>query len=90
MSDINTFISPCFDCFHKGITYPSKKCETCEYNICIQIMKKILYSQDNCSFCKNRQNLGGGYWDCKKDLQDNCGGNYYEIDWNAVLEEYQK
>ena len=88
MKKIKELISPCTDCFNKGIVYPNKKCENCEYNICIQIMKKMLYANDNCSLCKNRINLGGGYWDCKDNLQEKCGGEHYNIDWNTVSKEY--
>lgn len=81
--------SPCLDCFQRGIIYPSQKCENCEYSVCISIIKKILYAEENCSCCRNRKNLGGGYWDCLQNLQDTCSGKYYDIDWNLLLKEYK-
>lgn len=83
--------SPCMNCFRMGITYPNHQlCKICEYNSCVQLLKHILYDNDNCSLCKNRINLKGGYWDCHLNKTDECGGKYYEIDWNAVEKEYGK
>ena len=64
--------SPCRMCFLKGIFYDPDSicCQRCEYNISIQLLKKVLKFNDYCTLCKNRNNLGGGYWDCKVTERD--------------------
>lgn len=89
-NNLQNLHSPCMNCFQKGILYhpENETCSKCEYNVCVQLMKQILYDNDNCSLCKNRKRLGGGYWDCIKDKQDECKGKFYEIDWEEVYKEY--
>lgn len=84
------FHSPCTRCFSRGIVYNenSKTCSTCEYEYCMKLLKKILYSEENCSMCKNCKSLGGGNFDCRKHKQEECGGKYYEINWDKVMKEY--
>ncbi len=92
MDKLKNLHSPCMTCFVNGIKYnPNNKiCSICEYNFCVQLMKQILYNNNGCSLCKKRKELEGDYWDCKENKQDECGGQYYEIDWEAVENEYKK
>lgn len=85
--------SPCVQCYIHGHTYSpdDESCQGCEYNIAIQVLKVILKCDDGCSLCKNRNNLGGGYWDCKLTGTDNCDcciEKDFAIDWPKVLKEY--
>lgn len=85
--------SPCRMCFLKGIFYDPDSicCQRCEYNISIQLLKKVLKFNDCCTLCKNRNNLGGGYWDCKVTERDDCccdEEKNFVIDWQSALKEY--
>lgn len=82
--------SPCTQCYFQGHLYSQNddSCKKCEYNISMQILKQILYCTDGCSLCKNRERLGGGYWDCKINHEDICKGNDLVVDWKAVISEY--
>lgn len=85
--------SPCQNCYIRGVLYSpdSDGCQRCEYNIAVQLVKVLLKFNEGCSLCKNGNNLGGGYWDCKKVSNDYCVCNVskdYEIDWQAAFKEY--
>lgn len=82
--------NPCVKFYFDGIPYDSNsvQCKHCEYNISIQLLKKILYRFEGCSLCKNRENIGGGYWDCKINCQEGCDGNHLSIDREAIIKDY--
>jgi len=78
-------------CYQKfGYSYDENQsvCQSCEYNIAMQLLKRILKCEDSCSLCSNRIPLGGGYWDCKNDKHDTCCADDYVIDWEATLKDY--
>lgn len=83
--------SPCQNCYIHGHLYSSddRCCQSCEYNIAIQILKEVLRQNDYCSLCKNVELIKGGYCNCKLgfDGWKNC--NSYVIDWSAIIKEYQ-
>ena len=54
----------------------------------IQLLKKILKDTDGCSLCKNNIRIGGGYWDCSLEPEEECTYDKYQIDWEAVFKEY--
>ena len=90
---LDNMTSPCVMCFQKGIVYDDKSehCKKCEYNLTVQLLKKIIKSTDSCALCKNRENLGGGYWDCKLGgISNGCCdvNNDFVIDWEETLKEY--
>ena len=90
--DLDNMQSPCVQCYIRGAEYSPDDvdCQRCEYNIAIQILKTVLKVNDYCTLCKNRNNLGGGYWDCKIG-NDDCTCEVEEdflIDWKAVCEDY--
>ncbi len=83
--------SPCTMCCQKfGYSYDENQdvCQRCEYNISIQLLKRILKCEDSCSLCSNRILLVGGYLGCKNDKQDTCCSDDYAIDWEAVCKDY--
>ena len=83
--------SPCTDCYIHGQYYsPSnEKCRRCEYNIAIQLLKKMLITNNYCSLCEHRVRLGGGYWDCNLTESTACEDEKnYCIDWKAAFDEY--
>lgn len=93
MSKVNldNIHSPCMQCFQRlnhQYDKDSEMCQGCEYNIAIQLLKKVLQTNDYCSLCQNRIKLGGGYWDCKKNLQDKCTSDDFSIDWKSAFEDY--
>ena len=86
--------SPCFNCYIRGCEYSpdDATCQGCEYNIAIQLLKVVLKFNDYCVLCKNRNRLGGGYWDCKVIGNDDRECNIetdFAIDWEAAFEEYR-
>lgn len=85
--------SPCMQCFIRSILYDpdSEYCQSCEYNIAIKLLKRMLKEEYSCSICKNSKSLGGGYWDCTvaPDNDDYCKkGDNLVIDWKLACEEY--
>ena len=85
--------SPCLNCYIHGHLYSpeSVTCQGCEYNIAVQLVKVLLKFNEGCSICKNSNNLGGGYWDCKIEGNDDCVCNVtkdFAIDWQAAFKEY--
>lgn len=85
--------SPCFQCYIRGILYypDNETCQRCEYNISAYLLKRILKANDYCTFCKNINRLGGGYWECKIDGNDceECNiDTDFVIDWEEVFKEY--
>ena len=85
--------SPCLTCYSKGILYDenSEHCQSCEYNIAVQLLKRVLKENDYCDFCKSRASLGGGYYTCAAGYDDKgtCRlGENYNIDWQKVCEAY--
>ena len=85
--------SPCQNCYIHGHLYSPENdtCQGCEYNIAIQLVKVLLKFNEGCSVCKNGNRLGGGYWDCKIESNDDCVCNVakdYVIDWQAAFKEY--
>ena len=85
--------SPCSQCYNRGIlySYDNETCQRCEYNIAIYLLKRMLRIYDYCIFCKNKNHLGGGYWDCKINKNE-CGAcdieNDFVINWEEVFKEY--
>lgn len=92
--NLNNMHSPCMECYiHGGHSYSPDYvgCQRCEYNIAIQLLKVVLKFNDYCTLCKNRNNLGGGYWDCKITGRDDCDCNIekdFAIDWHEAFREY--
>lgn len=86
--------SPCLECFRKDIYYDpaSDRCQRCEYNIAIKLLKRVLKENDYCTLCKNRKRLGGGYWDCTDEKASFYGGcvadESFAIDWETACQEY--
>lgn len=85
--------SPCGMCFLKGILYDSDslRCQRCEYNIAIKLLKRVLKENDCCTLCKNCKRFGGGYYECGSgyDKDGSCKqGENLLIDWEAVCNEY--
>lgn len=86
--------SPCMMCYIKGISYDenSAHCQSCEYNIAVQLLKRALKENDYCTLCKNRKRLGGGYWDCTDEKASFYGGcitdESFAIDWETACQEY--
>ena len=87
--------SPCQSCAIRGHTYSPNdtSCQKCEYNIAIQILKRVLKDNDYCKHCKNREyHRGnyGGYYDCKFDDKDFVcvTERDFVINWDSVFEEY--
>lgn len=96
MSKVNlkNMHSPCERCYVRGHLYSpdNDSCQRCEYNIAIQLLKRVLKDNDYCTLCKNRKRLGGGYWDCEITGDDNgyCRDNGdFSIDWKAACDEYK-
>ena len=91
--DLENTHSPCSQCYIRGILYSpdNELCQRCEYNISAYLLKRMLRMYDYCTFCKNRDHLGGGYWECKIDGND-CGecniDTDFVIDWEEVFKEY--
>lgn len=86
--------SPCMMCIIKGSSYDenSASCQSCEYNIAVQILKRVLKENDYCDFCKSCASLGGGYYACAAGHDDNntCKhGENYHINWQKVCEAYE-
>lgn len=88
--DLENIHSPCASCYVNNYLFSpdSDVCRRCEYNIFVKLLKKILYCTDGCSLCKNRERLGGGYWDCKIEHQEICKGDDMIIDLKAVMSDY--
>lgn len=89
---LNAMHSPCNMCFLKGMFYDLIRCQSCEYNIAIKLLKKVLKENDYCTLCKNRRSLGGGYWDCEITGDDDrpCKPETdFVIDWEAVFDVYK-
>ena len=84
--------SPCAMCFSKGILYDPdlNNCQRCEYNIAIQLLKRMLYQKLYCDACKDSTSLGGGYCECVAPDDDNyCkNGEKLVIDWEMACKEY--
>lgn len=90
--DLEKVSSPCVMCYIRGCPYSEESCKSCEYHISFQLLKAILKSYgETCKVCKNRERLGGGYWDCK--IIDDIGScdidKDFMIDWKAAFEEYE-
>ena len=90
--NLNNKHSPCTMCFIKGVSYDSESshCQSCEYNIAIKLLKRMLKEELYCSVCKNSKSLGGGYWDCTvSDDENYCKkGDNLNIDWEIACGEY--
>ena len=91
--NLESMHSPCQQCYIHGHLYSpdDPSCRRCEYNIAVQLLKIVLKFNDYCTLCKNKNNLGGGYWDCKVTGNDDCMCNVekdFSIDWQAVCDEY--
>ena len=85
--------SPCQMCFLRGIFYnpDAIRCQRCEYNIALKLLKRVLKENDHCTLCKNCKRLGGGYYECsaKYDDDGSCKkGENLLIDWELVCKEY--
>ena len=85
--------SPCQQCFNHGHLYSSydDKCQSCEYNIAIKLLKVVLKDNDYCTLCKNRVNLGDGCYDCKVNGNNDCicdVENDFLIDWEYAFKDY--
>lgn len=85
--------SPCGMCFLKGIFYDSDsiRCQRCEYNIAIKLLKRVLKAELYCPACENSKSLGGGYWECTVAPDDDTyckQGENLVINWELVCEEY--
>lgn len=91
--DLENIHSPCSQCYIHGILYSpnNETCQRCEYNISAYLLKRILRTYNYCTFCKNRDHLGGGYRKCKINVND-CGecniDTDFVIDWKEVFKEY--
>lgn len=89
--NLNEKWSPCVKCYFQGHNYSANdnSCQSCEYNIAIQLLKCVLSENDYCSLCKYVKPIGGGYVDCSLG-EDRCvHHNAFEIDWNAAFKEYE-
>ena len=89
--NLDNMHSPCLMCFQRfnhSFDENSTLCQRCEYNVAIQLLKGILRSNNHCAICKSRVNLGGGYWECKKKLEEECSDKDFEIDWKEAFKEY--
>lgn len=90
LKDIN---SPCVKCYiHSGFSFSeyNASCQKCEYNIAIQLLKKVLKENDYCILCNHMENLGGGYYDCKLEpdrFSTQCE-NDFSINWEKAYREY--
>lgn len=82
--------SPCEQCFIDGHRYfpEDDKCQRCEYNIAIMILKEVLKSNDYCNLCGNVEHIKGGYTDCKLGFDGYGVCNSYKIDWNKIVDDY--
>lgn len=84
--------SPCEMCFQRGVSFSldSACCQRCEYNIAIQLLKRVLKETLYCPVCKDSKSLGGGYWECVASDDDNyCKqGENLIIDWEIACKEY--
>ena len=85
--------SPCVQCYLRGKSYSpnDESCQRCEYNIAAYLLKRVLKANDYCDCCKNKNRLGGGYWDCKINENDDGECNIdtdFIIDWEKVFKEY--
>ena len=81
--------SPCQNCHPHGHGYSNIDCKSCEFNIAIQLLITVLKFYDGCKLCKNRDRLGGGYWNC--EAHEDCVCNFtkeYVIDWEETFKEY--
>lgn len=89
--DISDPYSPCFNCIVHGHLYSSddSRCQNCEYNIAILILKEVLKQNDYCGLCRHVEHIKGGYTECTfgHNGWQECGEDY-GIDWNAIVEEY--
>lgn len=85
--------TPCMMCYIRGGGYDPEheSCQSCEHNVAIKILRAILRTDYQCRFCRNRNNLGGGYWGCKlPGREDGCCKEYYDflLDWEEICKEY--
>ena len=82
--------SPCMNCIMRGHSYSpdDNLCQSCEYNISIQMLKEILKQNDYCNLCKYVERIKGGYTDCSVGREGWRDCQNYTIDWNAVAKEY--
>ena len=91
--------SPCALCFLKGIMYDTNsiRCQRCEYNIAIKLLKRVLKQHDHCNLCKNCRRLNdenceyNEVLECSEAVIDkNCcvHGENLLIDWEAVCTKY--
>ena len=89
--NLENIYSPCEQCLIHGYSYSpnNDRCQSCEYNIAIAILKEVLKSNDFCTLCKNVEHIKGGYTDCKFGLDGSRQCNSYTIDWKAIIKDYQ-
>lgn len=82
--------SPCMNCSCHGHLYSpdDKSCQSCEYNISIQLLKEVLKQNDYCNLCKYVIRVKGGYTDYSIGCEGWRNCKNYTIDWNAVVKEY--
>lgn len=73
--------SPCQQCYIRGHSYSSddNSCQRCEYNIAIELLKRILRIGSICSFCKHYNGCVAPTGECN-----------YSIDWNKAFEVYRE
>lgn len=82
--------SPCEQCFIDGHRYfpDDDKCQRCEYNITIVLLKEVLKTHNYCSLCKNLYSESG-FGCCKLNGKGCHNCDSYEIDWEAIVRKYQ-
>ena len=82
--------SPCMNCLRQGYEYSPDNpyCQSCEYNISIQILKEVLKQNDYCNMCLYVDRIKGGYTDCSIGCESWRKCQNYTIDWNAIVKEY--
>ena len=73
--------TPCQQCYMHGYSYSSDSdiCQRCEYNISIELLKRILRMGSMCNFCKH-------YNACILP----AGECNYSIDWNKAFKVYKE
>ena len=80
--------SPCVTCYmHSGFSFSehNASCQKCEYNIAIQLLKRVLKDNDYCQMCNHVEKDHGEFY-CKfdydkKDCLDNFSINWEKACW---------
>ena len=85
--------SPCQMCYVHGRIYSKENCESCEFEIAMNCLKKILQVNDGClPHCKHSYYTrypGFAGWECDKQENECEHHSMYEIDFEKLQKDYK-